>query len=359
MANLRRIFFNQVNRHYRTKVLYSPSRNGGTLKILVNYPNGDQKVLLDDNRIIILSTPYSDGRRKISSESGSEIGWLSREYSYNYQTAKFKDGTEYNIAQKSIIPSVNEICWEKTKSPQTEESSSTKQTDSSSPSQSNSPQEIVVNSSSRRDDTDNRSSELTEDDRMRLWNMEYRARSIAIESTDSKEVVALKNEINQITRYIMSNRRDYSDFCISSRKNKMSYNNAQYYLKEKEREKEALEKKLEEKLLDLKKLEDEQKSYVLRRDFLAINLIDTLSSYYGKSSNDEETCFLEVGLTPLKKANGEKSFADGKILIDTLKKYFSMSDGYPKGWKYAEYLLGKMGIKHQEIVDAREDAYIL
>jgi len=338
-------------------MLKSLSRNGGTLKILVTYPSGEQKVLLDDGQTVILSTPYSDGRRKIFSEGGAEIGWLSREYSYNYQTATLKDGTEYNLAQKSIIPGVNEVCWEKTKSPHTDNTpSSTQSDDTNNLSPSSLSQEDVVISKSN---TDNKShgSELTKEDRVRLWDLEYRSLSLEIGPTDTKDMIDLKNEINQITRFIMSKRRDVSDLRESSRKNKMSHNNAQYYIGEKEKEKEACEKELAEKTIQLNRLVDEQNKQKRRRDFLTNSLINSLESYYKRPSIFDESRFLDVGIKPLKKIDGQKAYADGKIILDTLLLFFNMEEGFPKGWKYAEYLLRKMGIKTKELIDVRRDIY--
>jgi hypothetical protein len=267
-----------------------------------------------------------------------------------------KDGSKYDISEKPHWFNGSQESWEKYNNGRDNKPS---QANSNNQSQPNPPQETIEAPISRRNNTNNHDSELTEDDKARLWDLEYRSISLEIETTDSKDVVALKNEINQIKRFLMANRRNSSDIRCSAQKNKLSYGDTQYFLTEKEKEKESLEKKLEDKLLSLKKQYDEEKRQILRRDFLACCLVDVLRSYYRKTSKDDDSQFVEVGITPLRKINGEKAYGDGKFLIDILLVFFNMTEGFPRGWKHAEYLLGKMGIKPQEIIDARVDVFIL
>ncbi|KKT34774.1 MAG: hypothetical protein UW23_C0029G0017 [Candidatus Collierbacteria bacterium GW2011_GWA1_44_12] len=85
------------------------------MKVLDNYSDGSQKVELDDGRTVILSSPYSDGRRKIYSEDSKEIGWLTAQYTNGSKKAVLTDGSEYSISDRNTLLHGNREFWQKIK----------------------------------------------------------------------------------------------------------------------------------------------------------------------------------------------------------------------------------------------------
>jgi len=85
------------------------------MKVLDNYSDGSQKVELDDGRTVILSPPYSDGRRKIYSEDSKEIGWLTAQYTNGSKKAVLTDGSEYSISDRNTLLHGNREFWQKIK----------------------------------------------------------------------------------------------------------------------------------------------------------------------------------------------------------------------------------------------------
>jgi len=95
--------------------------------IINSYSDGSQKVQLDDGKVVILSSPYSNGERKMYSESFQELGWLSDRYSDGNMVARLSDGSEYRVSEKSTLFHGNQEMWEKVRQGRTNELSEDEQ----------------------------------------------------------------------------------------------------------------------------------------------------------------------------------------------------------------------------------------
>lgn len=326
------------------------------MKVLITYSDGSQQVQLDDNSIVILSSPYSNGERKILSESGRDIGYLTSEYPNGHKYANMADGSKYDVSEKPRWFGGSQEEWQKYKQASLNEPLKNEELCK---------ENISNENQEEKNETENEEELVDSNVEITVSSDFYPLTTLNIENDEEKEISVLKEEINQLTR---SYRYSCVQYDISS-KNRDRYkwhspgwegcNNACY----KHREQGDKYKKLkEEKAKQLIILLDQQKKnkdrFVSEEDrkritFLGKELLENLKCYYGNSSGDIENKFAEFGIIPLTKNNGEKAFKEGKDVIRALESFFSMSGGYPKGWKYAEFLLQKMGIKTQELVKAR------
>lgn len=85
------------------------------MRVIVNYPNGTQRVQLDDGKEVYLSASYPNGQRRIDDLNGNIIGWLSSEYDNGSRYASFNNGSEFEVYQRNFILSGKQEIWEKIK----------------------------------------------------------------------------------------------------------------------------------------------------------------------------------------------------------------------------------------------------
>jgi hypothetical protein len=83
------------------------------MRILVSYPDGSQRVELDDGQTVILSSPYSNGERKISTTYGKDIGTLSSQYPNGHKVANFSDGSKYDVSVRPRVIGGPQETWDR------------------------------------------------------------------------------------------------------------------------------------------------------------------------------------------------------------------------------------------------------